>query len=269
MLGHCEASWARGATRIEVCPPCLVRLPAAGRPRAVLAGARTPALLLTLERACAEVGGVRVSVVGLDGCRGLLPSIVELDADEEASLARASSLAGIRLPVQPAAWTLAHASASVHDYLEALTWTHPSLGGDDFEYFDTSRLQFVQSARDDEPVIVMRTRRDFVGRPIAAIRHGHRECPVENLEWPVQAALSEAGRSLVRYDARRQLFSVGVGHFLPKLLARALCLCSGRPPRTSIFAGVRWTTFGGVPQSIAELVAERMDQPMSSLPVDA
>jgi hypothetical protein len=268
MLGHCEAEWRRGAKRIEACPPYLARLPVAGPPRAVLTGARTPALVSTLEKAGAEIGGVRMSISNPDGCHSLLPSIVAFDADDETRLARVASLAVIRLLLQPPAWTLAHASASVREYLEALPWTCPSLGGDHFEYFDTSRVQFVPSVTDGEPVIVMRTKRDFVGRPIAAIRQGSRECPVESLEWPVQAALSEAGRSTVRYDARRRLFATAVGHFLPRLLARALCLSSGRVPRVSVFAGLRWTVFSEVPRSIAELVAEKIGQPVSESPVD-
>jgi len=82
------------------------------------------------------------------------------------------------------------------------------------------------------------------------------------MDWARYWAHHQAGTTGLGYDAPRRLFAVPVKVPLPRLLARALCLCSGMPPLQidleRVFGSREFTVFTDVPSEVAFKVADKL-----------
>jgi hypothetical protein len=261
VLGHWDAAAdEQNAIRVYVAPTLLARLPWPGLPRAVVCGSRSPDTARAAH-ASAGAGEVRVHTVTQSSLHPYAPSRIEVCASSDDGLQAFASDLGIQVAVEPPAWGIAQVSSTVSDYLESLDW-RPDDGLDwPRRDFDRSRLVF-GPARDGRDGGALRLGSYTHPRGWKRIDRLYREGQFAAVErsWGRYAVLAAASIVVLRYDPLKGTVSVPRQLPLPRLLARAFSLCSGRPPAVVPGDIVGRHLYGGVPEGIFRLVAEKLDQ---------
>lgn len=259
-LGHCETDWSRH--RLFACRPVLARLPTAGCPRAVLAGARvaqTVAAVKDYAKAYPDVAdcSIAAQVAGL-------PDVVTVEIADEATLVHCAAACHLSLSGEmPAAWILANVSGCLGDYDATLSWKPDAPLNWRQRVFDPGALSF---QRADDPVAAR-----ILSHTSRLTEHIHpttqqRDCrwtkdgfyALVARDWGRWLALAAANERVLLYDARRQRLAVPSSVPLPRLLARAATLCSGRAPYTDVVS--RRNVYDSVPLSLAQLIARKCGQ---------
>lgn len=263
-LGHWEVVNAGGTKRVVIAPPALARLPWPGLPRAVLCGSRSPDTLDDLREACAKQPNIDVSA-GIQSGHPYAPTRIELRATSEQALADAANATGVVWLPAPASWSLAVASCSLSDYIKTLEWVSRADLNWDRRDFDAERLAFGR-AGDGEVAPALR---------LSAYSHpdgwawrdwlwsGDTAADVDR-DWGRYAILRNAGRRVLGYDGRDGHVTAPRQAPLPKLLARALALCSGQAPSLRESEGLGLHAYPGVPAGVFALVASKLGQDLST-----
>lgn len=252
-LGHVDIVRSGGRQSLAVAPAALCRLPVAGLPRAVLCGARSPSLIMTLKRLSIQFG-VLVDVRPQSAVRLIVPSRVIAEAPSDDALGALAAGAGIQYVVRPPSWDLASGIGTVDEYLSRLAWESlPQLNWP-AQHFEAGSWRFVD------------------GEPPSGLRLTRYRDPIRDL-WryrlwrdgnsahvdPVWAryAIAKAGGYLpLSYQERDASLVVPLGLPLPALAARALTLCSGIAPARQ-GTGVK---FVQVPPDVFEVIAFKLGQ---------
>jgi len=259
-LGHCETDWYR--QRVFACPPVLARLPNAGCPRVVLTGARAEQTVNDL-RSYAKGHPDAVDFSIATQTQGL-PDVVTVEAANEITLADCASACRVPLAGQlPASWALANVSGSIAEYEASLSWKPDAPLNWRMGIFDPSVLVF---RRADDPLA-----ESLRSVPAYLTEHTHpvtqqRYCrwtkddeySLVLKDWGRWLALFTVNRRIISYDSRRQRLAVPSSVPLPRLLARAATLCSGRAPHIEIDHNLR--VYDSVPVNLAELIAGKCGQ---------
>jgi hypothetical protein len=264
-FSYCDVHFGRSAGSIFVCPAAIIRIPMEGC-SAILIGARSPRTIDHLSKVGAQFPELRVTVSS-STTSNLLPSRISLDAVDIDSLQAFSASAQIPLQPEPPSWALAQFAGDINLYLSSLSWSEgPDLNWPSRE-FNPEHCQF-RSDRDPE-------------RPLRLVRY---ISPVTNTfryrlwkgkhfaetdpDWGRYAVLQSSEFSVLYYDRINHLFAVPRTAWLPRVLQRALGLCSGLEPL--IFGdpaqeatGKVWDLFRDVPLSIANCIADRLGQSLS------
>lgn len=270
LLGHAEISGIGQKAIIKVARPALARLPDISASRAVLAGARAGSTVQEIQEHCRKFGkGLRCTI-----SQTLFPSgygfaqRVVIEADLPDILEEAARAMEIPLTSGPAAWQIACASASVQEIQKNLNWQDGYPIPDEAEYFSPETLKFEEQY--DGGVRLARWKQSSTGRSDYAMRKDNQAAPLDTPEWGRHIVLSLCGGSSLRYDPKKRVFAVRATCPLPRLLGRALCLCSGKLPsivsvRHDIGTAL-WQRFEDVHIPIAEKIAEHLDQEPGPLP---
>jgi hypothetical protein len=265
-LGHCDAHYDRGESTISVTPPALCRLPKAGLPVAVLTGARC---LRTHEEmvAAAEAGGgkVRLTVDRHPGPMGLLPDTIQVSATSEEAMTGYCAALGIRYAAIPPAWSLMHWTGILPEYEASATFDVPEgFGWTRFD-FDATSLDFGRS-RTDAPPRYSRYRNPTTNLPTHVFFRDGRGAAVD-LNWGRYLLLNAKSITVTAYDQRRFKLCVPVKVPLPGVVARTVCLCSGKPPVCRSIEGLLrgvdcqdWLMFEDVPPPIALSALSKVEQ---------
>ena len=269
-LGHCESAGRKGRTSITLARASLARLPGLERSRAALVGARSAATLTELQDLCKKSGtGVSVLVSETSfnsGCFSIKRFVLEADSFD--AIKTVADSAGIPLTRQPAGWELAFASMSVADFEKSIRWETGYPVPNDAEHFSPDTLRFDENYSGG--LRLARWQEATTNKIIYALRKDSTVAFLDSPEWGRHVELSASGASSIRYDVGRKLFAVRATAPPPRLLARALCLCSGcLPTMSEAVTGKNktlWLTFGGVPLPIANMVAEKLGQEAGPLP---
>lgn len=265
-LGHCDAHYDQGESTISVTPPALCRLPRAGLPVAVLTGARC---LRTHEQmdAAAEAGGgkVRLIVDRHPGPLGLLPDTILVSATSEEAMAAYCAALGIRYTAIPPAWSLIHWTGMLSDYEAAAKFDIPEgFGWTRFD-FDVTSLDFGRNRTGVLPRY-SRYRNPTTNLPMHVFFRDGRGTAVD-LNWGRYLLLNAKGITVTAYDQRRFKLCVPVKVPLPGVVARTVCLCSGKPPVCRSIGGMvrgvecqDWLMFEDVPPPIALSALSKVGQ---------
>jgi hypothetical protein len=265
-LGHCDAHYDRGESTISVTPPALCRLPRAGLPVAVLTGARC---LRTHEEmvTAADGGGgkVRLTVDRHPGPMGLLPDTIHASATSEEAMAEYCAALGIRYAAVPSAWSLMHWTGMLSDYEANATFDIPEgFGWTRFD-FDATNLEFGRHRTDALPRY-SRYRNPTTNLPTHVFFRDGRGAAVD-LNWGRYLLLNARGITVTAYDQRRFRLCVPVKVTLPGVVARTVCLCSGKPPVCRSIEGLvrgvdcqDWLMFEDVPPPIALSALSKVGQ---------
>jgi hypothetical protein len=270
MLGHCDVFGSGAKSIVRVTRPALARLPDLSVARAVLTGARSGGTVQEIQNICKTLGGgVRcVTNETRFGCN--IANRIVLEADIADGLQQAAVALKIPLTSNPAAWDLVCVSKSVEDIEQTLVWQEGYPVPGDAEYFSPDTLRFEEVY--DVGLRVARWKDATTGRSVYALRKDKSVAPLENSEWARHIELAASGASTLRYDATKKVFALRAIAPPPRLIARALCLCSGRPPSLLMVrqgnADIRWLRFADVPVPIAEKVSERLGQALGLLPAN-
>ena len=244
VLGHVEVV-DRDAWRIA--PPVLAGLPANGRSwEAVLCGARTSGLLSRLGAACgrygAEISRSRVADV---------PELIRISSPSCSGLEAAAAEAGVVFQ-RDSAFTLLACTPSVKEWPRTPC---PMVSGrvETVRRFSRSRIGWTNSTLDEAAESrggLFRIKRDWDWVSIIKMgtdKSAHIDDRAGRLV--VAAKLKAAMR-----DAELGTFSVPGQLYPPRVIARALSMCTGMPPYFD--KENRRVCFSGVPPGVARLALE-------------
>lgn len=270
-LGHCEITGCKGRVTISLARASLARLPGLGEAQAVLTGARSATTLSELQELCRQSDrGARVLVskttsTGLD-CISIRRVVVQTGSFD--TIQAVADSAGIPLTRQPAGWDVACASMSVADFANSIHWESAYPVPQEAEHFSPDSLRFDENYSGG--IRLSRWKESATDRMIYALRNNNAVAFLDSPEWGRHVELSASGASSISYDGRRKLFAIRAAAPPPRLLARALCLCSGNlPTMNEPISGESksfWLTFENVPLPVAKMVAEKLGQETGPLP---
>lgn len=269
-LGHCEISGQKGRFVVTLARPSLARLPGLEKSRAVLVGARSAGTLKEIQSLCGTGSrGVQVvtsEVVADSGIASINRIILEAETFD--AIQAVADSVGIPLTRQPAGWELACASMSVFDFQNGIQWTPGFMVPAEAEHFSPDTLRFSEGYTGG--LRLARWKEFVTNRTIYALRKDTAVAFLDSPEWGRHVELSVSGASSIRYDLSRKIFAVRASARPPRILARALCLCSGKLPALSEAVAdkikTRWLAFGEVPQPVANIVSEKLGQEAGPLP---
>lgn len=230
-LGHCDVEFNESGGRIYSVPPLLARLPTYGFPQAVLCGSRTPQSLDLLTKACKAISGkIKVDVQTQASTRAYVPRRVIVQAESIDTLLKLAESLHIGFSDNPPAWTLLQLSGSVDDHICSREWLiQPELNWPSRDY-DLERLQFIPRRGTAGAMRLSSYEDSTRGRKIHFLWQGE-SCAQSDRDWGRYVALNWARSSVLIYDSQRSLLAAPSGAPLPRLVARALTLCSGLVPR--------------------------------------
>ena len=258
---------------MSVAPAVLVRLPQAGLPAAILAGARSPETRRDVESSCAA-NGCRLSVFPQHSDLSLVPARLLIEGDTEEVIHALSRALGIHFDVRPAGWLIANYAGALDEYLAAARWRIDGELNWPRKEFNCDRVQFHTAYSDRDATALIRYTNPKRGNVLHLFRTAGRYAEVD-CDWGRYAALRNAGLNILVYDERKQLFAVPIGAPLPRLFARSLTLCSGYAPVFLSKDEAGWPSsesngfdlFRAIPLPIAHLVAEKLGQSLVPRPV--
>lgn len=266
-LGHCDFSFSddRSKSKVYAAPPVLVRLPCAGFPQAILAGARSPATIQQLSDACQSAGDrINLEIKEQASELALIPKRVAVQAEDVRELEAIASALTIPFIETPSAWSLLHFAASIDDYLATLKWSNDSELNWKHQTFEPSSLQFKTIEKTDTNIRLARYNHPSRNTKNCYLWQDER-CTEIDLDWGRYAILKALRRNVLIYDKRTFTMAVPASANLPRLLERSLTLCSGyaatyvkKLPHYPQIQG--FNLFSAIPPQIAEMTAAKLGQ---------
>lgn len=229
-LGHCEVTIHRGESRIAASPATLARMPLSGLPRAVLLGSRQGSTLVEIEAICTKMDTAQLLVEEASGNRAVVPTRIEIECEDSATLDALGTQ--LRIPYQqvPPAWVICSQSATITDVKAQLEWEEGRKLDWKRAVFDPGQLRMSSSMECPELGTSLVSYEDpYTRRQLFFLSKDGQASTIDK-SWGRYAVLQSSGRQVLAYDERRQILVVPVTTPLPRLLGRAACLCSGRPP---------------------------------------
>ncbi len=268
-LGHCDFNFSDDSSKSKAyaAPPLLVRLPSAGFPQAILAGARSPATIKQLSDACHSVGThINIEIKEQASELVLIPKRVAVQAEDVRELEAIASSLSIPFIETPSAWSLLHFAASIDDYLATLKWSNDPELNWKRETFEPNSLQFKPPKETETNIRLSRYTNPSRNTKIYYLWQDGR-CTQIDLDWGRYAIFKELRLNVLIYDKRRFTMAVPASAKLPRLLERVLTLCSGytaakyekKLPSTSPPIQ-EFNLFTAVPPQIAEMTAAKLGQ---------
>jgi hypothetical protein len=258
-LAHWDIAASGQGVRLSIAPPVLAALPLPGLPKAVLCGSRSPDTFPALVAAARRLGNIEIRTTRQEGLHPFAPSRVEVCAKTTGAIAALSRATRVRFETVPPAWTLTIASCSVNEYVATLEWSSaPELNWRRLD-FDPEHLRFGQASPGPGQTAL---RLSSYEHPSGWTRQDRLwldgQSAVVDRNWGRYAVLAARESSVLRYDRRSGIVSVPRQAPLPKLLARGLALCSGRPPAFAPGEGLGYHEYGDVPVSIFGSMAAKL-----------
>lgn len=267
-LGHCDVIYRDGSNKIVVAPSRLARLPILGLPQAILCGSRGPQTLnLIKEKKGIIVDRIEVESLSQETRSPCIPQRILVTAEDEHAMDVFAQELDIEYLHIPPSWIIASNSGSLEEYTNQLKWSPVT----DLDWargdYDPATLHFNRNLR-----VVGSVRLSSYRNPQTTLENhffidrGQRSAV--DLFWGRYLLLSELQIHVIIYDPRKMLMAVPVGAPLPRLLARALALCSGYAPQYMPRAKVQvksreafgFDVFSAIPPSLASTVAAKLNQ---------
>lgn len=265
-LGHCDVLYEQGKSTISITPSTLCRLPKSGLPKAVLTGARSLGTYEEMLAAADSCGGkVQVEAESHPGPMGLLPDLIRVSATSEEAMAAYSDILKIRYAETPSAWTLVNWCGTLFEYQAMLDFCRDD-GLNWARYdFDVNTYEF---GRDTPEVFprYSRFRNPKTGLPMHVFYPDRLGAEVD-LSWGRYLFLNARGITATAYDERRYRLCIPIRVPLPGVVARTVCMCSGKPPvhyqKANLLPGnncQHWLMFEEVPPQIAWAALSKVGQ---------
>jgi hypothetical protein len=268
-LGHVDTEFSKSGGRLFVAPATLVRLPILGLPQAILCGARGPQTASQLEEEASAIDErvLKMYATRQDTEYPFTPRRILVEAQSARDLLLLAQRVGITYVDPPPAKGMLEFAASLDGYLSSCNWmVRPELNWVRRD-FDLEHRQFHQPSGSVSPL-----RLSGYDDPVRQIRvyflwRGDVAAPVD-LDWGRYAALQVAKTPVLFYDADSYSLAVPSGAPLPRILARAVTLCSGSIPcrvsegdlKTREAVRGSYDVYAKITPSIAALLAAKLGQ---------
>ena len=268
-LGYCEFDFDK--RMVYMCKPSLILLPTFGLPKAVLVGARTPALAKKLRRAVEKRQDKALLVSLVQGRTNInippLPCIEAIDIDILKEIATETA---ISCDVEePIAWRLANFSSSLDEIKRSLLFEERVEPNWKQRVFMSHRLMFLSESKEMKTDNILVEYRNPVDKQLMHwFWNGTCAAEVER-DWGRYLALASIDLNVLLYDEKLYKLIVPVTVPLPCLIARSIVLCEGKVPviaKTglkklgSIPPGHPVHIYSGVTPAIAELISKKLGQ---------
>jgi hypothetical protein len=255
-LGHLDAIYNQGQSIIVITPATLCLLPKGGLPEAVLTGSRwlnTQTILKGMKQV--QSRKVKVIIERYSGPLGLLPDRILVKADSLEALSDFCKETHLNYPLVPPSWTLLNWCGSFQDYEETLdfrisqglNWARYDFCSDSFTFTRTLYELKPRYSRYINPT---------TGLPLHVFFKEGLGSEVD-LNWGRYLFLKAKDITVTAYDEERHRLCVPVRIPLPGVVAKIVCLCSGKPPvhtiKDSLVPGITckdWLIFEEVPPQI-------------------
>ena len=267
-LGHIEVDAQPQEVSVSVTPPAIAVLPERGLPHGVLVGSRLPKSIERLAAAAKRAGlGWEVSVQPREP--HLYATRINLIADTFDDLASFAKEQRLDCGEIPSAWSILHLAGSLDDYMRTLTPENLDSLNWDREDFDPKSLSFGKVLQ--EAAVTLGKYIDPIrGTALYVLRQAGMMARVE-ATWGRLAVMHSMACDALIYDTHAGALAVPISIPLPKLLGRALCLCSGFVPleMTDIeFPKFRakGKVYQRIPLRVAESVAVKIKQRLAFSP---
>lgn len=269
-LGHWEILNERDGLRIAIAPSCLSRLPTSNS-LAVLCGSRS-AETIDRVRTVASKCNVTVEITSHPGPLSvLLPDRVLLRGPDDSHLYECAMSLGITLAVSPPAYALASESATMHQIEASLEWKQiPELNWSCAD-FDPEHNCFLRMKEGRSSFRLTR----YLDPQKNLFRYyiwDSDMCAEIDVDWGRYLALHRSGFNVLYFDPGKHLLALPKSLPLPRLLARAVGLCSGSSPRTLTSSSdgglTNFVIYELVPHCVADLAAAKLGQELFSTTFD-
>lgn len=261
-LAHIDLHLSSGEPCIVVSPPTLAVLPSHHHPRAILCGARSPALVARIEHETKNLGA-EFLVESQARTSPYAPSRIGLSAEHSDIFRTIAEHESLRLLKTPPARMLARASTSLEVYCRDLEWSDQEEINWPSQDFDVDDLFFHSREGVSHHNRLTRYQNPSTSLWEYRLWQDNRSTPIA-LDWGRYAALRFSSRRVLHYDSNSRTVSVPQRAQLPALMARAFGLCAGycprqKPPTSHPAEGPRHE-FTAVPPSLFSAVATKLGQ---------
>ena len=265
-LGHCDNHYENGQSTITIAPPAICRIPRSGLPIAFLAGARclkTQEQLADAEKK--HKGAIQITTKRHPGPLGLMPDTILIESKSEDALIQFSTDLGLHYSEVPPTWSLVNWCGSLSEYEKTLDYCIPKeLGWTRYD-FCLSSQKFIRQ-HSEFSIRYSRYLDPTTKLPLHVFFQGDLGAK-SDLCWGRYLFLNAKNITVAAYDEKRFRLCVPVKTPFPAIVARTVCLCSGKPPihisRESLVTGLDcrdWLMFEGVPPQIAIIALSRVGQ---------
>ena len=270
LLGHCDFDFTDN-NKVYACPPVLVRLPNLTVPQAILSGLRFPDTLQRLSQVCQSINPkINLEVTPQPGKYKLLPQRVLIQTETEHELEEIATHLNFHYSHIPNPWSLVNFSDSLENYLQTLRWSNEvELNWTGKTTFDPQQFEFKSDLSQDSKIRISE-----YSNPKTQVRSYYfwrdQQSAKVDKNWGIYAVLQELQQNVLRYDPDKALMAIPKGATLPKLLERALTLCSGYIPeyRNLSRSQIRFKVFRDIPDLIANKLAEKLCQTLQIQSLD-
>ena len=267
-LGHCEFDF--GKRYVYACPPVLALVPSFGLPKAVLTGARNPDLIKHIKAfASVNKDTVRFDSIPQKVRYSLLPPAIYLEAISKDLVEGVAVKAGISFKIEePAAWRLINFSSGISNIKQNILFEDRAELNWPKRTFSITNLYFdkLYLLQDGLKLVEYTNPRDQ--QKLHWIWNDKMAAEIDR-DWGRFLVLSSQNVNVILYNKKRFLFAVPTTVPLPRLISRALTLCTGLAPTDAILKGqpvkeipvdCRFNVYQAVIPSIAEIVAKKLGQ---------
>jgi hypothetical protein len=188
----------------------------------------------------------------------LLPQRIVIEFEAADCREKFAQVLGLQCSAIPSAWALVCFSQGIQEFEAALEWHPRSTTIRGIQIFDTMKQVFVDSAELPDVPFVCR----MTGDPSQyfAVADSE-EARVLDIDWGRHWALTKADVSPILYDRKNRLVAAPSSLPFPRLLARALCLCSGATPLSLTLRRDQersYAVFREVPPEISDMAAQKL-----------
>ncbi|MCT7952529.1 hypothetical protein NG798_22290 [Ancylothrix sp. C2] len=260
-LGHCEFDFIK--KRVYVAPPVLVRLPYLDPPQAILSGARTPQTFQKLEETCRDVSSHITCKKTEQGGPIGTPDRICIHTETVGELQQIANLLGIHFSETPSAQLLLNFSGSLEEYLATIQWSEELELNWESRTFDPADCKFYSSVNPNSKMRLREYKHPNSEQRIYYLWETGKSAKVER-NWGRYAILKTENINVMRYNEKQHKIEIPLGAKLPRLLERALTLCSGY-----IAENIEgFNVFRDIPPKIAKTTADKLGQTLILSPLE-
>jgi hypothetical protein len=267
-LGHCD--FDRRKRYVYACQPFFILIPSFGLPRVLLTGARNHELITHIRKFAADNRNfVRCYTIPQRIEYALLPPAIYLEAMTKDILENAASKVGISIKIdEPVAWRLINFSCDIHEIEKNASFVPREEPKWPKRTFSTSDLVFSRYQSKQEEMRLVEYTNPADQQSLHFLWQGDNAAEVGR-DWGRFLILNKQAKNILLYDTRRFLLAVPTSVPLPRLISRALTLCTGLAPLDRIIPGrctetmpknCHFNIYQSVVPSIAEVVSIKLGQ---------
>lgn len=267
-LGHCDFDFER--RYVYACLPTFVLVPSFGLQKGLLTGARNIDLIKRIKKIATDnKNSIRFYSVPQKIRQALLPQAIYLEVTDKEILNKSLLSIGVNLSIdEPAAWCLINFSADVSEIMKNLSFSAMEEPDWPKRTFSIANLSFNKYFSEHAEIRFVEYTNPTDQQRLHWLWHKDKAAELDR-DWGRFLSLHEHNINVLLYDFKRFLLAVPSTIPLPRLISRALTLCTGLAPSNAILKDQPISTlpedchlniYEAVVPQIAEMVSMKLGQ---------